>query len=87
MQKLKMNLQMFGATTPVDPTTSNTHVSENFGKLLYPGLRKIFFETYDEIPEQFPKYSTYKLLLLQLKQTTEWEHLVIGKKEHQKLAQ
>ena len=46
---------MFGAQTPVDPTTTNTHVSENFGKLLYPGLRKIFFETYDEIPEQFPK--------------------------------
>ena len=51
----KMNLKMFGANTPVDPTTANTHVSENFGKLLYPGLRKIFFETYDEIPEQFSK--------------------------------
>lgn len=55
MLKLKMNLQMFGANTPVDPTASNTHTSENFGKLLYPGLRKVFFETYDEIPEQFPK--------------------------------
>ena len=55
MLKMKMNLKMFGATTPVDPITTNTHVSENFGKLLYPGLRKIFFETYDEIPEQFPK--------------------------------
>ena len=55
MLKMKMNLKMFGATTPVDPTKTNTHVSENFGKLLYPGLRKIFFETYDEIPEQFPK--------------------------------
>lgn len=56
MSKLKMNLQMFGANTPVDPNAStNTHVSENFGKLLYPGLRKVFFETYDEIPEQFPK--------------------------------
>ena len=31
MQKVKMNLQMFGANTPVDPTTNNTHVSENFG--------------------------------------------------------
>ena len=51
MQKLKMNLQMFGVT----PTESNTHVSTNFGKLLEPGLRKIFFETYDEIPEQYPK--------------------------------
>ena len=51
----KMNLKMFGTNTPVDPTTGNTHVSENFGKLLYPGLRKIFFETYDEIPEQYSK--------------------------------
>ena len=51
MQKVKMNLQMFGVT----PTESNTHVSTNFGKLLEPGLRKIFFETYDEIPEQYSK--------------------------------
>ena len=51
----KMDLTMFGVNTPVDPTTSNTHVSENFGKLLYPGLRKIFFETYSELPEQFTK--------------------------------
>lgn len=51
MSKLKMNLQMFGVT----PATSNTHISENFGALLEPGLRKVFFETYDEIPEQFPK--------------------------------
>ena len=51
----KMDLTMFGTNTPVDPSTSNTHVSENFGKLLYPGLRKIFFETYSELPEQFTK--------------------------------
>ena len=51
MSKLKMNLQMFGVT----PTGTNTHVSTNFGKLLEPGLRKIFFETYDEIPEQYSK--------------------------------
>lgn len=51
-----MDLRMFGANTPVDPNkNTNTHVSENFGKLLYPGLRKIFFETYDEIPEQYSK--------------------------------
>ena len=55
MIKKVMNLQLFGTKTPVDPTTANTHVSENFGKLLYPGLRKIFFETYDELPEQFSK--------------------------------
>lgn len=41
--------------TPVQPTTTNTHISDNFGKLLYPGLRKIFFETYSEVPEQFSK--------------------------------
>ena len=55
MLKLKMDLTMFGAKTPVDPTTNNTHVSANFGKLLEPGLRKIFFETYDEVPEHFSK--------------------------------
>lgn len=42
-------------TTPVQPTSSNTHISSNFGKLLAPGLRKIFFETYAEVPEQFSK--------------------------------
>ena len=42
-------------TTPVQPTGSNTHISSNFGKLLAPGLRKIFFETYAEVPEQFSK--------------------------------
>ena len=55
MSLLKMNLTLFGTATPVDPTSSNTHVSENFSKLLYPGLRKVFFETYGELPEQFPK--------------------------------
>lgn len=51
-----MDLRMFGTNTPVDPNkNTNTHVSENFGKLLYPGLRKIFFETYNELPEQYSK--------------------------------
>ena len=43
------------ATTPVQPTIANTHISSNFGKLLEPGLRKIFFQTYSEVPEQFSK--------------------------------
>lgn len=55
------DLQLFAV--PVQPTTSNTFNytasdlanETNFGKLLEPGLRKIFFESYDEIPEQFPK--------------------------------
>lgn len=43
------------ATIPVVPATTNTHDSKHFAKLLEPGLRKIFFETYSELPEQFSK--------------------------------
>lgn len=32
---------------------ANSKTSAGFGKLLEPGLRKIFFETYDEVPEQY----------------------------------
>ena len=61
MKNLWFDLQMFA--TPVQPTASNTFNytdtdrdnEENFGKLLEPGLRKIFFETYDELPEQYTK--------------------------------
>ena len=61
MERNIFDLQMF--TTPVQPATGNTHHYtasdrdnvENFGKLLEPGLRKIFFETYDELPEQYSK--------------------------------
>lgn len=35
------------------PTGAETHQELNFGKLLEPKLRKIFYETYDELPEQF----------------------------------
>jgi len=31
------------------------HTAEPFGKLLEPGLRRIFFETYGEVPEQFSR--------------------------------
>jgi phage major head subunit gpT-like protein len=49
--------------TPVQPTTTNSFYSgktnattnTSFGALLEPGLRKIFFETYAEVPEQFSK--------------------------------
>ena len=59
----EMDLQRFASSTPVQPTTTNTHHYtdadrdnvERFGKLLEPGLRKIFFETYDELPEQYSK--------------------------------
>lgn len=54
----------------VTPGVNNAHYSEkahpnikmadgvtasSFGRLLEPGLRKIFFETYGEVPEQFSK--------------------------------
>lgn len=53
------DLQRFA--TPVQPTADNTFNysandrdnEENWGKLLEPGLRKLFFETYDELPEQY----------------------------------
>ncbi len=61
MNKFKFDLQMFA--TPVQATTANTinytasdrDNGTNFGKLLEPGLRKIFFETYDELPEQYSR--------------------------------
>ena len=43
------------ATSPVSPAVANTHIRDNFQALLEPGLRKIFFETYKEVPEQFSK--------------------------------
>ena len=39
----------------VKPIQTNTHISSDFGALLEPGLRKIFFETYAEVPEQYSK--------------------------------
>ena len=60
-KKFIFDLQMFATQvqSTVDNTFNYTDADrddvENFGKLLEPGLRKIFFETYDEIPEQFPK--------------------------------
>lgn len=38
---------------PVQSTTANTHVSQQFGELLEPGLRKIFFNYLKEVPEQY----------------------------------
>lgn len=60
MEKV-LDLQLFAV--PVQPTTANTFnytatdrdTKTNFGKLLEPGLRRIFFETYDELPEQYSK--------------------------------
>ena len=34
---------------------NKVHQEANFGKLLKPGLRKLFYETFDEVPEQYSK--------------------------------
>ena len=34
---------------------NKVHQEANFGKLLEPGLRKLFYETFDEVPEQYSK--------------------------------
>jgi phage major head subunit gpT-like protein len=61
MEKLfAINLQLH-TVTPNDATNTFNYTptdrdnEENFGKLLEPGLRKIFFETYDELAEQYSR--------------------------------
>jgi phage major head subunit gpT-like protein len=66
MEKL-FDLQLFATSVPVQPVVGTNALgyasgdlgangaTTNFGKLLEPGLRKIFFETYDEEPEQFSR--------------------------------
>lgn len=56
--------------TPVQPIAGNTHISTSFGQLLEPGLRKIFFETYKEIPEQYSKI--YNMLTSTKAQEHDW---------------
>jgi phage major head subunit gpT-like protein len=61
MKEFILDMQLFA--TPVQPVAGNSFNytqtdltnEENFGKLLEPGLRKLFFETYDELPEQYTK--------------------------------
>lgn len=57
-------------STPVQPIAGNTHISTSFGQLLEPGLRRIFFETYKEIPEQYSKI--YNMLTSTKAQEHEW---------------
>ena len=57
----QLNLSLHGVNTPVDPTEDNTHISDNFGQLLEPGLRKIFFEYLNELPTQYTNvYNMHK---------------------------
>lgn len=39
----------------ITPTQNNTHISSDWGSLLEPGLRTVFYNTYNEMPEQFSK--------------------------------
>lgn len=65
MDKFLMDLQLhanpLGQAVPNTPENTHHYTDtdrdnvENFGKLLEPGLRKIFFETYDELPEQYSR--------------------------------
>lgn len=57
--------------TPVQPVAgTNTVVSASFGKLLEPGLRKIFFESYKEVPEEYSKI--YNMLSSTKAKETDW---------------
>lgn len=44
----------------VDPTGGTTHQENDFGLLLEPKLRKVFYETYKEVPEQYSKIYNIK---------------------------
>lgn len=76
MEKFKLNLQMFA--TPVQPVVGNTFnytaaeitSGANFGKLLEPKLRNIFFQTYDELPEEFSKI--YNIHTSEKAKETDW---------------
>lgn len=72
MEKLlRIDLQLFNA---IVPDATNAHATTNpapgFGQLLEPGLRKIFFETYDELKEQFP--SVYNMNTSKKAKETDW---------------
>lgn len=44
----------------VDPTGATTHQENDFGILLEPKLRKVFYDTYKELPEQYSKVFNMK---------------------------
>lgn len=39
----------------ITPTNANTHISGDWSSLLEPGLRSVFYNTYEAMPEQFSK--------------------------------
>lgn len=78
MEFKKINLALFANVEQTKDNTmvhgpnvgDNTDPKLNFGKLLEPGLRKIFFETYQEVPEQFAKI--YHVQNSKKAQETDW---------------
>lgn len=53
-------IKLLGLLAPVDPTGNTTHQENDFGLLLEPKLRKVFYDTYKEVPEQFSKIYNVK---------------------------
>jgi phage major head subunit gpT-like protein len=39
----------------ITPTNNNTHISTDWSELITPGLTEVFYNTYNEMPEQFTK--------------------------------
>lgn len=55
---------------PVQPIDANTHRSQQFGELLEPGLRKLFFDYLKEIPEQYTQI--YKVSMSSKAEEKDW---------------
>ena len=55
-----MELKWLNLLAVVDPTGGTTHQENDFGLLLEPKLRKVFYETYKEVPEQYSKIYNIK---------------------------
>lgn len=54
------DIELLKVLAPVDPTGASTHQENDFGILLEPKLRKVFYDTYKEVPEQFSKIYNVK---------------------------
>lgn len=59
-----------GTANTIHYTDADRDNEDRFGKLLEPGLRKIFFQSYDEIPEQYPMI--YKMNTSSKAKETDW---------------
>lgn len=54
METIKL-LELIAVAVPGTMTGDETHQESNFGALLEPKLRKVFYDEYKELPEQFSK--------------------------------